>query len=363
MIEDRIDPLLNFADAEGLDVIVLVPGPNLFYLTGQSFHLSERPVMGIFPVAGEPAFVLPALEAGKAKNVQAFPYTDADGYETAFHDACMALGLSGVRIGVETLRMRLLESRILARHASGAVLVPADNLIARLRILKSASELAAMREAVEVAQRAFLAWLPVLQVGMTEKEAAARLVAALLTHGADDLAFDPIVAGGPHGALPHAVPGARVFAPGDWVVVDWGATVDGYRSDITRMVVFGTSSVALTEVHETVRRANAAGREAVKPGVTVGAVDAAARTLIDAAGYGLEFVHRTGHGLGLEAHEPPYIVPEGEQVLSPGMTFTVEPGIYLEGEAGFRVEDDVLVTEAGVETLTSLSREPFLLSA
>lgn len=362
MIKERIDPMLDSAEAEGLDAIVLVPGPNLFYLTGQSFHLSERPVMGIFPIADAPAFVLPALEAGKAKNVQAFPYTDAAGYETAFHDACATLGLSGARIGVETLRMRLLESRLLARHAPSATLVAVDTLIARLRMRKRADEIAAMRTAVQVAQRAFLAWLSELRAGMTEKEAAARLVAALLTNGADDLAFDPIVASGPNGALPHAVPGTRVFAPGDWVVVDWGAAVDGYRSDITRMVVVGTPSDALVEVHDTVRQANVAGREAVKPGVTVGVVDAAARTLINAAGYGPEFMHRTGHGLGLEAHEPPYIVPEGEQILAPSMTFTVEPGVYLEGKAGFRVEDDVLVTEAGVETLTSLSRAPFTLS-
>jgi Xaa-Pro dipeptidase len=361
MVENRMTHLLDMAETEGLDAVAFVPGPNLFYLTGRSFHLSERPVMGLFPIDGSPAFVVPTLEVGKVQEFEVFSYTDDEGYEDAFRAACSVLDLAGDRIGVEALRMRLLESRLLERHAQDVSLVPADDLVAHLRMFKSAEEVAAMREAVDVAQQAFLAWLAELHVGMTEKEAAARLVAALLSNGADDLAFAPIVASGPRGALPHAVPGVRTFESGDWVVVDWGAAVNGYRSDITRMLVFGTPSESLAMVQETVRQANVAGREAVKPGATTGQVDAAARAVIADAGYGPEFMHRTGHGLGLEAHEPPYIASGGEQKLAPGMTFTVEPGIYLEGEAGFRVEDDVLVTTEGVETLTSLSREPFVL--
>ncbi len=358
---NRIDRLVELASKEGLDAVALVPGPNLIYMTGRSFHLSERPVLGIFAVNAEPTFVVPALESGKVRDMRVFSYTDEAGYEAAFRDACAALDLSGARIGVETLRMRLLESRILHRHAAEVTLVPADHLLAQMRMRKAAEELAAMRRAVEIAQQAFLKWLTELHVGMTEKEAAARLVAALLTGGADRLAFSPIVASGPRGALPHAVPGERAFEAGDWVVVDWGATVGGYRSDITRMLVFGAPTGALRAVHDIVQQANAAGRRVVQPGVAVGAVDRAAREHISAAGYGAEFIHRTGHGLGLEAHEPPYIVPAGERLLEPGMTFTVEPGIYLEGQAGFRVEDDVLVTASGCETLTTLSRAPFIL--
>ncbi len=361
MAENRMAHMLDLAEREGLDAVALIPGPNLFYLTGQSFHLSERPVMGLFPVEGEPIFVVPTLEAGKVQAFRVFSYTDDEGYVGAFREACEAVNLAGAQVGVEVLRMRLLESRLLASDAPGVTLVPADHMVARLRMFKSASEIAAMRKAVDVAQRAFLAWIPELRVGMTEKAAAARLITALLTHGADDLAFSPIVASGPNGALPHAVPGERTFASGDWVVVDWGAAVDGYRSDITRMLVFGTPSEPLVTVHEAVRRANVAGREAVRPGATTGEVDAAARAVIEMAGYGPEFIHRTGHGLGLEAHEPPYIASGSKQNLAPGMTFTVEPGIYLEGEAGFRVEDDVVVTAAGVETLTTLPRQPFVL--
>ncbi|MGC9400259.1 MAG: M24 family metallopeptidase [Anaerolineae bacterium] len=354
--------LLELARAEELEAVALMPGPNLFYLTGQAFHLSERPILGLFPVDAEPIFIVPALEAGKLKTDRIFSYTDEAGYEGAFRDACAALDLSDARMGVEALRMRVLESRFLAQYAPGVALVPADRLLARLRMLKEAEEVTAMRRAVDVAQRAFLTWLTELRVGMTEKEAAARLVAALLTRGAEDLAFSPIVAAGPNGALPHATPGERPFERGDWVVVDWGATVGGYRSDITRMVVFGTPTEELRAVHTVVQEANAAARSVVAPGVTVGAVDRAARAHIEAAGYGPAFIHRTGHGLGLEAHEPPYITPGGERELEVGMTFTVEPGVYLEGRAGFRVEDDVLVTEGGVETLTTLMRDPFVLA-
>lgn len=358
---NRIANMLTLAAAEHLDAIALVPGPNLFYLTGLSFHLSERPTVGLFPLDQPPALILPALEASKGSGFTLFPYTDAAGYEMAFQQAMTALQLTGARLGVETHRMRLWEARILEHHAPQAQLLPADKLLATQRMSKEPQEIAAMRRAVQVAEDAFRAWLPQLHAGMTEKEAAARLITALLTGGADSLAFDPIVASGPHGALPHAVAGDRPFQPGDWIVVDWGAKVDGYDSDITRMVTCGAPTGKLVEIHRLVCQANAAGRDAVRPGVTAGQVDAATRAVIESAGYGPEFMHRTGHGLGLEAHEPPFIVAGSETKLIPGMTFTVEPGIYLAGLGGIRMEDDVMVSVTGVETLTTLPREPFVI--
>jgi Xaa-Pro dipeptidase len=366
MRDARVGQMLALAEARGLDGVVLMPGPNLAYIAGLSFFLSERPILTLYPVDAPPAVVLPELEAGKAQRagLRAFAYSDEAGYTLAFYEACATLELAEARIGVEALRMRLLESRILARYAPGVALVPADDLFAELRMRKSPEELAKMRRSVAVAQAAFHAWLPQLELGMTEREAAGRLIAALLTHGAEALAFDPIVCAGPNGALPHAMPGDRPFQPGDWVVVDWGAMVAGYASDITRALVFGAPGGEMLRVHEIVLEANEAGRAAVRPGATAESVDAAARAVIEAAGYGPRFVHRTGHGLGLEAHEPPYIVAGNELALSPGMTFTVEPGVYLEGVGGVRIEDDVAVTEgaqAGVETLTSLPRDPFVM--
>lgn len=358
----RVERMLDLAQSQGYDALALMPGPNLFYTTGLSFHLSERPVVALFPVDAPPALVLPAFEAGKVADLEVFVYTDEEGYTMAFHEACASLELAEARIGVESLRMRLLEARILQRYAPGADLAAADALFAELRMSKGPEELAAMRRAIEVAEQAFQVWLPQLRVGMTEKEAAARLVAALLTHGAEGLAFEPIVVGGPNAASPHAVPGARPFQAGDWVVVDWGAFVDGYASDITRAVVFGEPAGPLVEVHRVVAAANAAGRAAIRAGVPAQEVDAATRAVIEAAGYGPQFNHRTGHGLGLETHEPPYIVGGNAQPLLPDTTFTVEPGIYLAGVGGVRIEDDVVVTSAGQTTLTTLPRAPFVVS-
>jgi len=362
MNRTRLERALDLAQAQGLDALVLMPGPNLVYTTGLEFLLSERPVLAFLPVDMPPALVLPQLEAGKgqAAGFEVFPYTDEEGYALAFHEACAQLELAEVRLGVEALRMRVLEARILQRYIPEVDLIPADELFTALRLVKDTAELDAMRRAVRVAEAAFQAWLSHLYVGMPEREAAARLVAALLTGGAEALAFEPIVVGGENAALPHAVPGNRPFARGDWVVVDWGAVVDGYASDITRMLVFGEPSGKLSEIHEIVCQANAAGRKAVGPGVEAHAVDAASRQVIELAGYGPAFLHRTGHGLGLETHESPFIVSGNALALRAGMTFTVEPGIYIPGLGGVRIEDDVVVTETGVETLTSLPREPFI---
>jgi len=363
MKQNYVDKLKALALAQGFDALALMPGPNLFYTTQLSFFISERPIVLLIPVDAAPAVVLPELEVAKAQaaGFQTFAYTDEEGYALAFHGACAKLELAEARVGVEALRMRLLEARILQRYAPDVELAPADDLFASLRMIKSAAEIDALRRAVAVAEIAFQEWLPQLRVGMTEQEAASCLIAALLTHGAEGLAFSPIVCTGPNGALPHAVPSARPFQVGDWVVVDWGAVVDGYDSDITRAVVFGEPTGELCKVHEIVCLANVAGRAAAKPGVAAQSVDAAVRAVIEAVGYGDYFIHRTGHGLGLEAHEAPSIMGGNETLLQPGMTFTVEPGIYIQGLGGVRIEDDVAITKDGAETLTTLARAPFVI--
>ena len=361
-MDARVDRLLASAEANGLDAIALVPGPNLRYLTGLAFFMSERPIVALLPVDAAPAVVLPDLESGKAaeRGYQAFSYTDEEGYALAFTQACASLELANARVGVESLRMRVLEASILERYAPGVTLVATDEHFAQQRMIKSEDELVYMRRAAHVAEQAFVAWVSTLKVGMTEREAAAGLTGMLLQGGADGLAFDPIVASGPRGALPHAVPGDRVFRPGDWIVVDWGARVAGYCSDLTRMLVIGEPEGVLADVHQIVLAANEAGRAAVAPGVAAQSVDAAARAVIEAEGYGPEFFHRTGHGLGLEEHEPPYMVSGNDLPLRAGMTFTVEPGIYLADVGGIRIEDDVVVTASGVASLTTLSRAPFV---
>ncbi len=346
---------------ENIELMALVPGANLFYLTGLSLHRMERPIVALFPREGEPALILPSFEVEKARMVpipwRLFPYTDEEGPEGAFRSAAEALSASRRPIAVELLAMRVLEWSMLARAFQAPEPIPAEPVLARLRMAKGPEEIAAVRRAVAVAEAALRIWLPQVRIGMTEREAARRLVQACFAAGADALAFDPIVVAGPSAALPHATPSDRPMGQGELMIVDFGVVVDGYVSDLTRTFALGEPDPEWRRIYEVVREANAAGREAVRPGIPAEAVDRAARSVIEAAGYGAYFTHRTGHGLGLEVHEPPYIVAGNTALLQPGMTFTVEPGIYLPGKGGVRIEDDVMVTETGGESLTTFPRE------
>jgi Xaa-Pro dipeptidase len=358
---NRLNRLIEQASAHGFDVLALVPGPNLFYLTGLSFHLSERPVVALFPVSGIPAIVLPALEAVKFEQatvgLEPFPYTDEEGHTPAFQRACAALELADCIAGVEALQMRLLEVRLLERYAPGCRFVPAEDALAELRIRKDERELEQMRRAVAVTEAALRMTMRQVRAGMTEREIASLLTVELLRAGGEGMAFSPIVVAGPNAASPHATPSDRPIGAGETIVVDCGATVGGYAADITRTFAIGELEPELARVYEVVQAANAAGRTVAGLGVPAEEVDQAARGVIEEAGYGEFFIHRTGHGLGLEVHEPPYIVAGNQRLLEPGMTFTVEPGVYLPGRGGVRIEDDVLVTSDGAESLTSFPRE------
>lgn len=364
-VVSRVARLQGELERRGLDVMALVPGANLFYLTGLSFHLSERPIVAIFPVDAPPAILLPALEEPKlaslALPMEAYPYTDEEGPARVFQRACAALELAEARIGVEGLRMRILEARLLERYAPGCHLIPADEVMESLRIIKDAGEVTAMRRAAAVVEAALRSVLAQVRPGMTEREVAGLLMVEILRGGGEGMPFEPIVVAGPNAASPHALPSDRPLRPGEPVIIDCGAVVGGYVSDITRTVALGGLPEEMVRVYEVVRRANEAGRAHVRPGRSAQEVDRAARAVVRAAGYGDFFVHRTGHGLGLEVHEPPYIVEGNALPLQPGMTFTVEPGVYLPGQGGVRIEDDVLVTPGGSETLTTFPRELMVL--
>ena len=219
-----------------------------------------------------------------------------------------------------------------------------------------------MQKAVEIAQNSFLKLLPLIRVGVQEKFLANELTMQLLKFGSDpELPFQVIFSSGPNSANPHAVPGERVLQAGDLVVVDWGASYQGYASDLTRTLVLGKPSDQQQAIATAVLQANSAGRAAGKPGIPAGDVDRAARKEIVTAGYGEFFTHRTGHGLGMEAHEAPYMFAENTQILEPGMVYTVEPGVYLPGQGGVRIEDDVVVTTDGSRSLSDLPRELFVI--
>ena len=361
--QKRIDQLLIRLKDTRMGALALIPGPSLFYFTGLSFHLMERPVIALLSAEAELRMVVPELEQAKAESspvsFKIFTYGEQEGAAPeALTQAVADLGLDGGKIGIEPLSMRFYELDMLQVAIPRATFTPTDGTISALRIRKGEAEIAAMRRAAEIAEAALEATLPLIKVGMTELELASELTTQLLKAGSEpETPFSPIVASGPHSAQGHATPSDRALSPGDSLVLDWGAAHQGYKSDITRTFFVAEAPEELSQIHEIVQQANAAGRAAVRPGERCGSVDFAARSLIDEAGYGEYFIHRTGHGLGLEAHEPPYIREGEETLLETGMTFTVEPGIYLPGRGGVRVEDEMVVTEAGGESLTTLPRE------
>jgi len=351
----------------GMDALALNAGPSLVYLTGLHFHVSERPVVLFITAEGAPGMVLPELELPKLERlpfeIKPFPYGENPaGWKGVFLAAGKALGLEGKAIGVEPRSMRLLEFDCLKDIAGKAGYKDAGDMVGALRLHKDAQEVASIRKAVKIAQESLEAALRFIKIGITEKEIASELVLQLLRHGSDpELPFFPIVSSGPNGANPHAVPSDRKLQAGDLLVVDWGAAMDGYISDLTRTFAVGEVESEYRKIHRIVLEANAAGREAGKPGVPCASVDQAAREVIRQAGYGEYFIHRTGHGIGMEAHEEPYLRGDNVQLLEPGMVYTVEPGIYLPGRNGARIEDNMLITADGVDCLSDMPRELRLL--
>lgn len=361
MIETRLLRLAVRQRMAGVDCVALVPGSNMRYLCGLTLFMSERPIVAFLSVDGKPALLLPGLEAGRVADamgdaVDLYPYTDEEGYQAAFERVVSALDLDSKRCAVEHLCMRVMELRALERAAPAAQFVSLEETLPGLRVIKDDGEVAAMRRAIAITEEALHKLIAAPLLGMTERQIAARLKQEMMTAGGDAVAFVIVVAG-PNSAKPHAGPSDRPVQAGDLLTIDCGVLKDSYPSDITRTFVLGAASTELADIYRTVQRANEAGRLATRAGVAAQDVDRAARGVIADAGYGEYFIHRTGHGLGLEGHEPPYIVEGNEQLLEPGMVFTVEPGVYVPGVGGVRIEDNVVVTESGHDCLTTFPRE------
>lgn len=359
----RLTKLAGLMEKFGLAGVALNPGPSLVYLTGLSFHLMERPTVNLVTQAGNAIMVLPQLEKGKLQGMdntfQSFAYgDDPASWPSAFDRAGKALNITSGKIGIEPTRLRFLELSFLQNAMPEIDFVEASEVFALLRLNKDAEEIQKMKRAADIAQKAMQATLKIIRKGMTEKEIANELLVQLLREGSDpEIPFAPIVAMGENSANPHAIPSGRALMPGDLLLVDWGASYEGYFSDITRTFTFGNVDPELVNIGDIVLEANQAARNAGSPGIDAGAIDRAARSVISAAGYGDAFIHRTGHGLGMEAHEAPYIFEGNEMVLSPGVTFTIEPGIYLPGKGGVRIEDDVVMTDEGLVSLTDMPRK------
>ncbi len=364
---NKIETLQNIMLEIKIPLVAITAGPDLRYLTGLDFHISERPAILLLASHGQPHLIHPELEAVKVKGCKfpliSFPYGESkDTWADICSQALNALPGDKTKIGVISTQMRYLEMELLHRAGPELHFVSIDDCLQKMRMHKEVGEISSIRKAVEIAERAFLETIRMIEPGRTEKEITAALVLNLFRSGSDpELPFSPIVASGPNSADPHAVPTERIIEMGDLIVIDWGAACNHYISDITRTVSVGSPSAEFEQIAKIVNAANTAAREKAGEQVLCSEVDAAARAVIAAAGYGEYFTHRTGHGIGMEAHEAPYISADYQHPLEIGNTFTIEPGIYLPGRGGVRIEDNVAITEQGAETLTSLPRELFII--
>ncbi len=356
------DLVTNLLSTHRLDAIALIPGQSLTYITGLHFHTSERPVTLIIS-KDQSVLIMPELEVAKANQskipLHVIPFKDNPAsWPLAFAQAIQYLGLQKAKIGVESTRMRYQELSLLQQSSPGLAFLSGDVLLTTLRIQKSGDEIQSIRQAVKIAEDALTATLPVIGPGTSEAQIALELTINLIRFGSiTGSSFEPIVAAGPNAANPHATISDRVLQNGDLLIIDWGAVYNDYISDLTRTFAIGPVEEELARIVEIVHQANSAGRLASQPGVTAGSVDKATRNIIQEAGYGEFFIHRTGHGIGMEVHEPPYIFSENDLLLEPGMVYTIEPGIYLPGKAGVRIEDNVVITEQGCEVLSQFPRE------
>ncbi|ELY55136.1 M24 family metallopeptidase [Natronococcus jeotgali] len=369
--DDRIAACRRRLEAVGAELLVCSPGPNLAYLTGFVESPSERHVLLVVPRNGPPTLVAPAMYGSRLEPLE-LPDVRLWGDEAdplAVLEGVLEATLPERGDGATVLlddRMWTAFNHDVRALAPDAEFGLASDALEELRLRKDDAELAALRRAGAIADRVSLAIRARGEalLGTTEAALAAEIDSLLASEGGAEPAFETIVAAGPNGARPHHHPGDREIERGDPIVLDFGAFVDAaleagtarYPGDQTRTIVVGDPPAEYERVHEVVREAQRAAVEAVEPGVEAGEIDRLARSVIDEAGYGDAFVHRTGHGVGLEVHEPPYITAGNDRELEPGMVFSVEPGIYLEGEFGVRLEDLVVVTEAGCERLNDSPR-------
>jgi Xaa-Pro aminopeptidase len=279
--------------------------------------------------------------------------TCVSGYREDLAQRCDGIA----RLGFESHAMSVADRDRLGNALAQIELLPVEGAVERLRETKDDEELELLRTAQRITDAAFDRLLDVLAVGLTERRVATELERLIREEGADDVAFDPIVAFGENAAEPHHVPGHRMLEEGDVIKLDMGALAGGYHADMTRTVSFGSPPAELRKMHDVVRQAQEAGIDAVRAGVTGVEVDAAARTVIEDAGYGDRFVHGLGHGVGLEIHEGPWLGRDKTNELPAGAVVTVEPGVYVPGLGGVRIEDMVVVTDDGARVLGTSTRE------
>jgi Xaa-Pro dipeptidase len=368
--EGRIEKARGLMRSNGLDALMLTGGTSLAYFTGISWGLSERLLAIVLPVSGRPFLVSPAFEEDRAREqLHGGPLADTEVFTWHEHDSPYVLvaeglrsrGIGAGRIGMEET-VRFVFSDGVAQAAPALEVVSGTPVTAGCRGVKDEHELALMQLANEVTLTAYKAAYEALEPGMTQGDFA-RLVSQ--AHGRQGFSGGAGVQVGRYSALPHGSRTPQVLEEGSVLLIDGGCGAEGYRSDISRTFVLGQPTDRMREVFDIVHRAQAAALAAARPGVQAQAVDTAARQVVEEAGFGpgyTYFTHRVGHGIGMDGHEWPYLVMGNTLALEPGMTFSDEPGIYIPGEFGVRLEDDMYITQDGAGLFTPPSpslEDPF----
>jgi Xaa-Pro aminopeptidase len=355
--QKRLAQLRETMRQTGTDLVAVAPGSHMDWLLGFHPHPDERPCLLLVAAEAE-TFLMPVLNAEgtrESTDISFHTWADETGPDAALAAALTAIGATAAKKVVLDETMRADFALLVLSAIPGAAHAFTVDTIGALRMRKDESEFAKLMMNSAIADRAMQKAMSLAKPGMTERELAAEIRAHFQSEGATPAFW--IVGGGGNGAFPHHQAGDRPLQEGDAVVVDIGGRKGGFPSDITRMMAIGHPPEGYGQIHGIVENAVQAALKAARPGVMAKEVDAAARKVISDAGYGEYFVHRTGHGLGIDGHEPPYITATAETILEEGMVFSIEPGIYIPGRFGIRLEEIVILREDGPEIFSSLPRD------
>ena len=352
---NHFDKIAAALPAVGLDGVLLTGEHNRFYASG--FASTGADGVALVTQKGNFYFTdsryIEAVE-NVVENAAIGMVQRGKGYVAWVNEAIELTGIK--RVGFEDETMTVAGHRLYSETLR-AELLPASSFMQNLRARKDARELECLEQAQRIAEKALAQILTELRPGITEKEVAARLQYLMLHFGAEKMSFNPIVAGGPNGSMPHAVPTDRELRSGEFVTMDFGCVYRGYCSDMTRTVAIGQPTEEMKKVYDTVLSAQLAGLAAARAGATGAEIDGAARRVIEEAGYGEDFCHSFGHGVGVEIHESPSAAPGNDQSLPAGSVISAEPGIYLPGRFGVRIEDVVVLEEGGCRNITRACKQ------
>ena len=360
LYRSRLERCQELMSERNLDALFLAPGPNMYYLSGFLEEPGERLLTLIVPQSSDSLFIVPEMYEEQVRSVSwiknVITWEDSQDPSTVLSAAMRQVVMKRSTIAVDS-RMWSRFLLMLLAIVPDARYFDAASVMNPLRIKKTSEEIALMTRSAEIADAAFTETVKECREGMTEHQVAAKIVNEMRRLGADGVDFEPITGSGPNAALPHYRSGDRKLQSGDLVVLDYGCLYRGYHSDITRTIAVGNCDDERRKVYSVVRSAQEKACQAAVEGVEAQSVDRAARETIEAAGYGKFFVHRTGHGIGLEIHEEPYMVAGNSMRLEEGMAFSVEPGVYVPGEYGVRIEDIVVIQAGKAERLNKCTRE------